>query len=450
VRTIVRRLLSTIGLLLFTVVLLELISFVAYLVVEGEPFSYARFNERRAEILQVYEVPEGEVKAKDPLLKPGMVGEEDLQALHPFLGYVRNPAASRAQHQPNGPVNDFGWRGQGDPFHTGDDEATIVIVGGSVAFKNWSSKDILIDRIKALPQFQNKQVYYETLALEGYKQPSQLAAVAYYLALGGKIDILINLDGQNEVQYMEGVNYFPVYPRRWIALARGLGSPETLAVFGRAHLLKELRLRACQAASKASISVTANVFWHFLDRLMRSELDQLSAAAEGLAEEDQKRGKETRAVLPYWRRGPSFEGGIDERVRFSVNVWANSTVALAQLANGFGFYYFHFLQPSQYLSDSKPFSEEEREDFILPNGGKRIPIWYPRMLKQGDALRERGVRFFDLTEVFKDVRETTYQDWCCHLNQRGKDLVAQRMADIIVESIQSSPSAKSFEKAPQF
>ena len=40
-----------------------------------------------------------------------------------------------------------------------------------------------------------------------------------------------------------------------------------------------------------------------------------------------------------------------------------------------------------------------------------------------------GVHFVDLTMLVKDVEETIYEDDCCHVNQRGNDLIAAKLAE---------------------
>jgi hypothetical protein len=49
----------------------------------------------------------------------------------------------------------------------------------------------------------------------------------------------------------------------------------------------------------------------------------------------------------------------------------------------------------------------------------------------GQVLIRAGVRFHDLTMVFKNVREAVYSDGCCHLNAAGYAMVAS----VIGESI---------------
>ena len=92
--------------------------------------------------------------------------------------------------------------------------------------------------------------------------------------------------------------------------------------------------------------------------------------------------------------------------------------------------YVHVLQPNQYLSRSKIYSDFEQENCLKRVGtvGRFIPLLYPQMVERGTELAEAGVAFVDLTMVFADSADTLYSDDCCHFNERGYELLAQRIA----------------------
>jgi lysophospholipase L1-like esterase len=51
----------------------------------------------------------------------------------------------------------------------------------------------------------------------------------------------------------------------------------------------------------------------------------------------------------------------------------------------------------------------------------------------GQRLRERGVRFYDLAQIFADTTAPLYVDDCCHLNRRGYSVIARTVAAAIGE-----------------
>jgi hypothetical protein len=66
---------------------------------------------------------------------------------------------------------------------------------------------------------------------------------------------------------------------------------------------------------------------------------------------------------------------------------------------------------------------------------------YPLLREAGRELRQAGVRFHDLTQVFAGVEEPLYVDDCCHVNARGNALLAEAIARAILEDAAgASPS----------
>ena len=117
------------------------------------------------------------------------------------------------------------------------------------------------------------------------------------------------------------------------------------------------------------------------------------------------------------------------------------------MATAAGADYYHFLQPSQYIPGSKPLSPEELQ-FAYGETQQRRGNYaetYPLLVQYGQELQQRGVNYFDLTGIFRDHPETLYNDRCCHLNDRGNELLAaaivQRMAPALLRRGQASGPA---------
>jgi hypothetical protein len=74
--------------------------------------------------------------------------------------------------------------------------------------------------------------------------------------------------------------------------------------------------------------------------------------------------------------------------------------------------YYHFLQPNQYLSGSKPMSEAEKRVAIQADHPYRqgVETGYPLLIRNGRALKEQGIPFYNLTGIFKDYPEAIYID----------------------------------------
>ena len=136
--------------------------------------------------------------------------------IHPYLGFVGIP-------QDN--LNRFGFPGEDPITRKSGEKVNILLMGGSVAKQLYSnSKEKLIEHLKENQYFRDKKINIMLAALGGFKQPQQLMAVNYFISLGAEYDIVINLDGFNEVvlPFSDNLpfNVFAIYPRHWNIYAR--------------------------------------------------------------------------------------------------------------------------------------------------------------------------------------------------------------------------------------
>ncbi len=112
----------------------------------------------------------------------------------------------------------------------------VVILGGSVAKSMGKIMETAFQRICRVPP----QVV--ALGFPGYKQPQQLLALTYFLSLGAEYDLIINLDGYNDIVlpftdiYRVGVN--PFFPRNWNLRIARQPSRNVLAVIGKVRYLR--------------------------------------------------------------------------------------------------------------------------------------------------------------------------------------------------------------------
>jgi len=98
---------------------------------------------------------------------------------------------------------------------------------------------------------------------------------------------------------------------------------------------------------------------------------------------------------------------------------------------------YFFLQPNQYLKDSKPLSEQERRLAIDPLRVEGTHEMMTLLKAAGQDLHYSGVPGADLTGIFASTNETVYKDVCCHLNALGNQI----MADAIVSNVMTRQSA---------
>jgi len=123
-------------------------------------------------------------------------------------------------------------------------------------------------------------------------------------------------------------------------------------------------------------------------------------------------------------------------VQASTDLWYNGSLVLQQLSERYGFKYYHFLQPTPRVPNSKPFSKAEQPMMTRPRDYEVSA--YTQLIKTGDKLRRHNVNWYDLTQIFHDVPDTMYIDSCCHVNDLGNMKFAEDIATIIAMDLSAS------------
>lgn len=343
--------------------------------------------------------------------------------LHPYLGYVEDPTAPNWLR-----FSEQGFtlvRGQGKPRPS--ERFTVAIFGGSVAqHLCLFGGRVLRAELARLPQVRGRAVFIDCYALGGYKQPQQAIALAYALARGERFDLVLNLDGFNDVALAVAENLpngvYPFYPRSWQVTAAGALDLDLLRRTGEVSYLEGRRASAVAFLERTPLrsSALAHVAWMAFDRRTRDRiatLERLELAP--------------RARRSYQRTGPPYAERHRPRVfRDLAAFWARSSRLMGAVCRAWEVPYFHFLQPNQYVQGSKPMGEAEREVAIRPGSryGRGARQGYPELIAAGRGLREGGERYFDLTGVFVRVSEPLYVDDCCHLSTAGTERLAREIA----------------------
>jgi len=414
------RLSARFGYVLFLALVLEAGSFFAFRIVSGEFYSSTRIREQQSHVAEsVLEDGSGNVLGQAFLRH---------EALHPYLGYVpvHDPAEAI-----DGLLLNQGELFEPDSvlFERASDTVLVALTGGSVAAQFGQKGLVTLEReLARVPRFADKDLQFIGLAAGGYKQPQQLMAVAYLLALGGSIDVVINIDGFNEVALHQHENadqgVFFAYPREWYFRA----PPDNLALplVGEIAYRRRARARAARdaMASPLRASWTYRLLWKLRDRSANSELVELENALR-----DYVPGGEASILL-----GPRREFANDgELFEAMVAVWRASSLQLDGLCRSHGAEYYHVLQPNQYVANSKPLSPTELADAYRPEleYSRGAAAGYPLLIEAGARLRADGVRFLDATGVFEGLDETLYVDTCCHFNRRGNEVLAEAVARFI-------------------
>jgi hypothetical protein len=93
---------------------------------------------------------------------------------------------------------------------------------------------------------------------------------------------------------------------------------------------------------------------------------------------------------------------------------------------------FVFLQPNQYIEGSKEFSELEKTTVLDAVQFGHVAKYMRRFKDELPGMKKAGVKVHDLAAIFKQTKDTVYIDKCCHLNDRGNEIMAQAIVSAIV------------------
>lgn len=353
--------------------------------------------------------------------------------VHPYLGFVRRPRSASETRLPYG-VSEFGFPDNDLPLvERQPGEVIIAVVGGSVAEEfarhGWET---LREQLQTSEPFRQKRPRIVRLGLSGYKQPQQLLLVNYLLALGAEFDVVVNLDGFNEVALPDVENIpnhvFAAFPRGWHVRVMDTDDIQVLRQLGNLVAIQEADKERAKVFGRAPWrwSPTADVVWLVLHRRAQEQERQAHLELQNLG----NRGEVHAALGP----AQSFDSKL-LLYRYCVTLWKNSSRLLHATCQQRSIRYLHFLQPNQYLPESKPrMSREEKRKVFQDEypGRSAVEKGYPLLRQAGKDLIAEGVEFHDLTQLFQETAETTYRDECCHLNETGNAILAKRVAEALI------------------
>ncbi|HBL00093.1 MAG TPA: hypothetical protein DD001_23610, partial [Microcoleaceae bacterium UBA10368] len=173
---------------------------IAFLCLEGLSLAFYFINQKQF----FYTRTKAKEKVVEDIERIGIrLDESIVERLHPFFGYVLKQGAF-TNEKLKLKVNKQGFFSLYEyPFVKSNKNQFIVgVLGGSVA-NNFAVDEYVTRRfsnkLKTYPEFAKKEIIVLNLGNGGYKQPQQLLILNYFLALGQEFDLIVNIDGFNEV-----------------------------------------------------------------------------------------------------------------------------------------------------------------------------------------------------------------------------------------------------------
>jgi len=317
---------------------------------------------------------------------------------HPYLGHIYQKDAVKR--------DEYTIPSESDAFNIG-------LFGGSVAanLADYEAKTATIEKIlkQRIPELRNRKIHLINFALGYGAQPRQATASLLY---GRHLNLAVNLEGVNEMQKP----MIPAYPNYFPKLELG----ELFYSVDAKNLVKTksvfvdvMTVHALEAdlVEKRPISSLWRSYLKF--RIMRL-YDSLRSFVLALEERSRVSDIPVAALEDVWTHA----------VEDQTSIFAARKIP-----------FIAFVQPAFGARNVKPLSDLENE-----LGKSFTQERYETIQSQLNSGYQRlrqipGLKVFNLEMIFRQTRETTYIDSCCHLNELGNQMLSQAIANSISDSL---------------
>jgi len=392
-------------------------------------------------------------KSKEPIVteleRTGVrLDESIIERLHPFFGYVMKQGAF-TKKEFGLKVNSQGFLSIYDyPFIKQKENQYIIgIFGGSVAHNFVNDEYVtkgFSEKLKKFPEFANREIIVLSFASGGYKQPQQLLILNYFLALGQKFDLIINIDGFNEVALSNLNNKAQVelgmpsvqHIQPLTGLANNSLSSEVMSSIIKITETKKQLGETINKLDSCKLALCYTITSLHLKQLVESYQKQVIGYDQKVKNSNMKDDKNNIVYIP------KAKSVLDDAKAFEkmVATWSESSLMMKQLSAKRKIQYFHFIQPNQYYLTKRVFTEEEKRLYLNPNSpySDAVKRGYPLLLSKAEDLRKLQLNIFSATNVLDDAKETVYQDACCHYNEIGDDLLGSYISNSIIQELRKS------------
>lgn len=364
--------------------------------------------------------------------------------LHPYFGPTHRPGIPfdlpdtlrTGETDAAVATNNFGFPSRVNyPFSkTNDREFVIGIFGGSVgAYFCRLGVTRLEENLRQSATFANRDLVTLCFSHEGYKQPQQLLVLSYFLSIGQPFDMVINIDGFNEVALGRINDQYG-----W-----DISMPSHEHLDGLINLVNQATLTPAKIQSLARIVEYRRRLNDIAGRSNRTPFASVEFALRHYYDFLRRRYEEERVRFDRLPSNPPANSPIHVtpkvRTRSGAEVyediaanWRDSSMLMQRLLTSHGVAYVHVLQPNQYYS-TRTFTSDEKK--VAFNDGSPFKEGaargYPFLEK---ALEPGGV---NAVHAFDTARDAMYVDDCCHYTVAGNRL----LADFITKAVLVSRTA---------
>lgn len=418
---------------------------IAFICLEALSLAFYFFKEKQF----FYTRTKAQEKVVEDIERSGIrLDESIVERLHPLFGYVLKQGAF-TNEKLKLKVNKHGFFSLYEyPFVKNNKNQIILgLFGGSVA-NNFAVDEYvtkrLSNKLKAYPEFANKEIIVLNFGNGGYKQPQQLLILNYFLALGQELDLVINIDGFNEVALSNLNNKAQVeigmpsvqHIKPLTGLANNNLSPEAMSSIVQINenkkqlkagidKLQNCQLALCHAVTSLQVKQVVNNYQQ--------------AVVKYDSQVKQSNPDTANSGIVYI---PKADFVLQDAAAFEkmASMWYKSSIGMNQILSSRKIKYFHFIQPNQYYPTKRAFTAKEKEIAIDNKSSyiEGVKKGYPVLLSKVDDLQKAQVNIFNAVNILDNTKETVYKDACCHYNSVGEEVLANYISSSIIKVVRES------------
>lgn len=281
-----------------------------------------------------------------------------------------------------------------------DAEVKVLVLGGSVASHlsryplSNVPDNLLADELNK--RFRTDRFVVYNAAFGGGKQPQQYFKLLYLDFLGFRPDVIINLDGFNEIALPLVENYQrrlnAAYPRSFDEL-----------VFSSAYDGSCFETNNYLLSFNSRLPVVEAFKWAFVKYCHEASVQ---VGSNGFVENE------------------LFEAEKQVYPQRALKIWEGASNKISDFSFRHSIPYLHFIQPNQHLEGSKPLTKSEQEISSKYEPYKSAINRHYGTLSS-DSLETKYK--FDYRYLFENEQREAYSDDCCHLNKFGMEMMVEAM-----------------------
>jgi len=354
----------------------------------------------------------------------------------PYFGFPEYPTTE--QHSNYGFVVPEGAEGRVLPYVPADPEKEFIVgvFGGSIAsgFFQFVS-EIIADGLAAHPDLKGRKVVVLNFAMGALKQPQTLIYLAYFASIGQKLDMVVNIDGLNDLAGCTGNlnhgHHMAMPPADITKVFSSLLAVPKLDEEVLTYFLRVLRYdRWIEKLETGSIPFVGALG---LTNYLKRKRHLAASAKPDLENQD--------SMLWIQRVAPVNHTKLDdaEFTKLMENIadfWLRSSRLMLDICRGMGTIYVHSLHPHHSLM-KRPLSKADQEMLKSAPGQdqvrRMVALGYPCLLERMDKLTDAWdhAHYCPMLDVLEDINDDILVDAIAHLKPIGLEAMGHRLVEYL-------------------